>query len=63
LVDGPGRSELSKVRALYDLGFMEVALHGWVKQGVLVLAVFSRFRDESGRSDHFDREFFYRAGD
>ena len=60
-VDGPEQAVPTKVRASYDFGFMDVLLHGWVKQGVLVFAVFSRFRDGSGRSNHFDREFFCRT--
>jgi hypothetical protein len=59
-VDDQAQSAPSKVGASYDFGFMSVLLHGWVKQGVLVLAVFSRFRDDDGRSNHFDREFFFR---
>lgn len=54
-------SEPAKIKARYDLASMDVELHGWVKQGVLVLALFRRFKDESGRSDYFDREFFYRT--
>jgi hypothetical protein len=50
----------ARIKALYELGVMEVLLHGWVKQGVLVLALFRRFKDGSDRSNHFDREFFYR---
>ena len=38
-------SEPAKIKASYDLGSMDVQLHGWVKQGVLVLAVFRRFKD------------------
>jgi hypothetical protein len=41
---------------------MDVQLHGWVKQGVLVLALFRRFKDAIGESSYFDREFFYRTG-
>jgi hypothetical protein len=52
----------AKIKARYDLGSMDVLLHGWVKQGVLVLALFRRFKDEGGRSNYFDREFFYRTG-
>jgi hypothetical protein len=59
--DGQGQTMPTKVRASYDFGFMEVLLHGWVKQGVLVFAVFSEFRDGLGRSNHFDREFFFRT--
>ena len=54
-------SEPAKIKARFDLGLMEVLLHGWVKQGVLVLALFRRFKDGIGRSNYFDREFFYRT--
>jgi hypothetical protein len=54
-------SEPAKIKAHYDLGSIDLLLHGWVKQGVLVLALFRRFTDESGKSNYFDREFFYRA--
>jgi hypothetical protein len=50
----------AKIMAAYDFGFMEVLMHAWVKQGVLVIAIFNRFKDQSGRSNYFDREFFYR---
>lgn len=52
--------------AYYDLGFLEAYLHAWVKLGVLVIVKFDRFKDGSGRSNRFSREFFYRletAGD
>jgi hypothetical protein len=56
-------SDPARIRAAYDLGAMEVLLHGWVKQGVLVLALFRRFKngDGGGGANYFDREFFYRA--
>ena len=54
-------SEPAKIKARYDLGSMDVQLHGWVKQGVLVLALFRRFKDAIGESNYFDREFFYRT--
>jgi hypothetical protein len=55
-------SEPAKIKASHDLGSMDVRLHGWVKQGVLVLALFRRFKDAIGESSYFDREFFYRTG-
>jgi hypothetical protein len=55
-------SEPAKIKARYDLGSMDVQLHGWVKQGVLVLALFRRFEDAIGESSYFDREFFFRTG-
>ena len=46
--------------ALFDLGFEEVRMQANVKQGVLVVATFNAFKDDSGRSNYFHREFFYR---
>ncbi len=46
--------------AFYDFGFMESHLLAHVKLGVLVVAKFDRFKDGSGRSNYFSREFFYR---
>jgi hypothetical protein len=54
-------SDPGRIKARYDLGSIDLLLHGWVKQGVLVLALFRRFTDESGKSNYFDREFFYRT--
>ena len=47
--------------AVFDLGFEEVRLQANVKSGVLVVATFNRFKDDSGRSNYFEREFFYRT--
>lgn len=47
--------------ASYDFGFMETLLQGHVRQGVLIIAKFDRFKDNSGRSNYFSKEFFYRA--
>jgi hypothetical protein len=55
-------SEPAKIKASYDLGSLDVQLHGWVKQGVMVLALFRRFMNAIGESSYFDREFFYRTG-
>ena len=46
--------------AFYDFGFMDAHLQGYIRQGVLVVATFSRFKDDSGRSNYFVKEFFYR---
>lgn len=45
--------------AAYDFGFMETALGAIVNQGLLVVAFHSTFKDDSGRHDYFNREFFY----
>jgi hypothetical protein len=47
--------------AIYDFGFEEVRLQANVKLGVLVVVALNQFRDDSGRSNYFDREFFYRT--
>jgi hypothetical protein len=54
--------QASAFLAIYDFGFEEVRLQANVKLGVLVVASLNRFRDDSGRSNYFDREFFYRTG-
>ena len=48
--------------AFYDFGFMNVRLQGYVKQGVLVIVSFNRFKDGSGRSNYFGKEFFFKVG-
>ncbi|MEO8499067.1 MAG: hypothetical protein ABI614_28720 [Planctomycetota bacterium] len=57
--DNVDSTEGTKFAAVYDFDFMQVRMHGWVKLGVLVIAVFNRFTDGSGRSSYFDREFFF----
>jgi len=42
----------------YDFGFAETRLQGMIMKGLLVLAQFHNFNDESGRADHFVREYF-----
>lgn len=44
--------------AAYELGFMAVGLQIRVNRGVLVVAHFTEFKDGSGRSNYFNREFF-----
>jgi hypothetical protein len=55
-------TEPTKIKAAYDFGFMDVLLHAWIKQGVLVMVIFNRFKDGSGRSNYVDREFYYLDG-
>jgi hypothetical protein len=45
--------------ALFDFGFMETLLAVYLKGGILVLDSFNTFRDDSGRSNYFSREFFH----
>jgi len=45
--------------ARYDFGFMETALAVYYKGGILVLDSFNTFKDGSGRSSYFTREFYH----
>ena len=42
----------------YDFGFGETELQGMIMKGLLVLAQFHSFKDESRRADYFVREYF-----
>lgn len=54
-------TEAMAFSAFYDFGFMETLLQGHMRQGVLIIAKFDRFKDVDGRSNYFSKEFFYRA--
>jgi hypothetical protein len=43
---------------LYDFGFAETQLQGMIMKGLLVLAQFHSFKDDSRRADYFVREYF-----
>ena len=59
--DGASSSRIRAFRALYDFGFLETHLQAKTEKGVLVIASFNRFKDQSGRANYFSREFFYRV--
>jgi hypothetical protein len=42
----------------YDFGFAEAKLQAMIMKGLLVLAQFHLFKDDSGRADYFLREYF-----
>jgi hypothetical protein len=46
--------------ATFDKGATSCHLQANIKQGVLVVAYFTEFRDGSGRSNYFLREFYYK---
>jgi hypothetical protein len=60
-VDDDAATAPEKIMVNQDLGSFSLGIHGWIKQGVLVLAVFRKIKDGSGRSSYFDREFFYKV--
>jgi hypothetical protein len=47
--------------ARYDFDFMDIRLEANLSLGLLVIATFNTFKDDSGRSNYFAREFFYRS--
>jgi hypothetical protein len=47
----------------YDFGFAEAHLQAMIMKGLLVLAQFHLFKDDSGRSDYFLREYYARSHD
>ncbi len=58
-----GRSlEAGGFHARYDFGQIETLIAANQKLGILVIQVYSSFKDGSGRHDHFSREFFHRRG-
>lgn len=42
----------------YDFGFAETRLQAMIMKGLIVLAQFHHFKDNSGRMDYFLREYF-----
>lgn len=46
--------------ATFDFGFMTAETYIRVNKGVLVIVLFNSFRDDSGRSNYVNREFFHR---
>ena len=47
--------------SFHDLGFMSVWLLAFLNKGVLVLVSMTDFHDDSGRSNYWVRELFYRS--
>lgn len=42
----------------FDFGFAETQLQAMIMKGLIVLAQFHTFKDQSGRVDYFVREYF-----
>src|SRR5262249_36178114 len=59
---GVGATAALALLATYDFGFLETRVEANLSLGLLVVATFNTFRDGSGRSNFFGREFFYDAG-
>ena len=57
--DGVGSRNPSGFFAKYDFGFIEMQLAANFNKGLLIVAAYNHFNDDSGRADYFTREFFY----
>jgi hypothetical protein len=47
--------------ARYDFGFLEMSLAAYSTKGLIVVSQYTRFKDDSGRPDYFNREFFFKS--
>ena len=54
----PNSHSASGFTCRYNFGFAETQLEGMIMKGLLVLAQFHIFKDGSGRTDYFAREYF-----
>ena len=55
---GPAAHAGAGFTCRYDFGFAEARLQAMIMKGLLVLAQFHLFKDDSGRADYFLREYF-----
>ena len=55
---GPSSDRAAGFTCVFDFGFAEARLQGMIMKGLLVLAQFHLFKDDSGRVDYFLREYF-----
>lgn len=54
----PSSRTVAGFTCIYDFGFAETRLQAMIMKGLIVLAQFHRFKDESKRADFFVREYF-----
>lgn len=55
---GPASTAGAGFACTYDFGFAEARFQGMIMKGLLVLAQFHIFKDDSGRANYFLREYF-----
>ena len=60
---GPASRAGAGFAATFDLGFKEVRLQAMIMKGLLVLAQFHLFKDDSGRASYFLREYYAKTHD
>ncbi len=54
----PGSRKTAGFTCIYDFGFAETRLQAMIMKGLIVLAQFHKFKDDSGRMDYFVREYY-----
>ena len=54
----PSSDRAAGFTCVFNFGFAEARLQGMIMKGLLVLAQFHLFKDDSGRADYFLREYF-----
>jgi hypothetical protein len=59
--DLPELNQATAFTSFHDVGFMSVWLLVYVNKGVLVVVSMTRFQDDSGRSNYWGRELFFRS--
>jgi len=55
---GPSSRTCAGFSCLFDFGFGETLLQGLLAKGLLVLAQFHTFKDDSNRAAYFTREYY-----
>lgn len=58
LAGSPSSRTTAGFTCSYDFGFAETQLQAMIMKGLIVLAQFHKFKDDSGRMDFFVREYF-----
>jgi hypothetical protein len=59
--DGFESRQALAFNATFEHSDFDIRLQANIKAGVLVIAFLTRFHDDSGRSNNFVREFYYRS--
>ena len=55
---GPASHTGAGFTCTFDFGFAEARMQGMIMKGLLVLAQFHLFKDDSGRASYFLREYY-----
>jgi hypothetical protein len=56
-----GSRQADGFTAHYEFGFLQMSLAAYYTKGLIVVSQYTRFKDQSGRPDYFNREFFFKT--